>query len=211
LATGDTRGSDAAQNRSASLVLLLTLPFAAVFLAIPDTIMRGIFAHGHFDRNAAALSAVALAAYGVGLPGGALIRIFASTFYARHDTMTPARVTVTAIVVNVAFKVLFVWGLGFGIAGIALGTAIGAWVNAGLLAFLGVRRKLLRLDAHFRRSLLPAVLAAAVTGATAYGAVVLSRALPHPGGQIVPLFLAIVLSGVAYGAVVLLFRNRSAA
>jgi len=208
LALGDRAGSDAAQNRSASLVLLLTLPFAAVFLIIPDTIMRGIFAHGAFDRNAAALSAIALAAYGVGLPGGALIRIFASTFYARHDTMTPARVTVTAIAVNVAFKVLFVWGLGFGIAGIALGTAIGAWVNAGLLAFLGSRRQLLRLDAHFWGSLLPAVIAAAGTGAAAYGGVVLGRGLSHAGGQILPLFFAIVAASLAYGAIVLLFRHR---
>ena len=208
LALGDTKGSDAAQNRSASLVLLLTLPFAAVFLTIPDTIMRGIFAHGHFDRNAAALSAIALSAYGVGLPAMALVRVFASTFYARHDTITPVRATVTAIVVNIGFKVLFVWGLGLGIAGIALGTAIGAWVNVGLLALLGARRRLLRLDAHFWESLLPAVIAAVVAAAGAYGGVVLGRALHHAGGQILPLLLAIVASSLAYGAVLLLFRNR---
>jgi putative peptidoglycan lipid II flippase len=207
LALGDTEGSDDAQNRSASLVLLLTLPFAAVFLVIPDTIMRGIFAHGAFDRNAASLSAIALAAYGAGLPAMALVRIFASTFYARHDTMTPARVTVTAITVNIAFKILFVWGLGFGIAGIALGTSLGAWVNAGLLAFLGARRKLLRLNLHFWGSLLPAVLAAAVAGAAAYAGVALGGAL-HAGGQILPLLLAIASSSVAYAAVVVLFRNR---
>lgn len=208
LALGDREGSDAAQNRSASLSLLLTLPFAAVFLAIPDTIMRGIFAHGAFDRSAASLSAIALAAYGVGLPAMALVRIFASTFYARHDTMTPARVTVTAIAVNIALKVLLVWGFGLGIAGIALGTSLGAWVNAGLLALLGVRRKLLRLDAAFWDSLLPGVLAAAVAGAAAYAGVALGRVLPHPGGQILPLCLAVVAASLAYGAVVLLFRDR---
>jgi putative peptidoglycan lipid II flippase len=137
----------------------------------------------------------------------ALLRVVASTFYARHDTMTPARVTVMAIVVNIGCKVLFVWGLGFGIAGIALGTAIGAWVNVGLLAFFGSRRQLLRLDAHFWGSVLPAVIAAAVAGAAAYGGVVLARAFPHPGG-LLPLVLAIVASSLAYGAVVLLFRNR---
>jgi putative peptidoglycan lipid II flippase len=137
----------------------------------------------------------------------ALVRIFASTFYARHDTMTPARVTVTAITVNIAFKILFVWGLGFGIAGIALGTSLGAWVNAGLLAFLGARRKLLRLNLHFWGSLLPAVLAAAVAGAAAYAGVALGGAL-HAGGQILPLLLAIASSSVAYAAVVVLFRNR---
>ena len=47
---------------------------------------------------AATLAALALAAYGAGLPAMALVRIVASTFYARHDTLTPARATVTAIV-----------------------------------------------------------------------------------------------------------------
>src|ERR1700742_928133 len=51
LAVNDRAGSDAAQNRTAALSLLLTLPFAAVFVAIPDTIMRGIFVHGAFDKN----------------------------------------------------------------------------------------------------------------------------------------------------------------
>ena len=65
LALNDRAGSDSAQNNAAARSLLLTLPFAVVFLTIPDTIMRAIFAHGAFDANAAALSAIALAAYGV--------------------------------------------------------------------------------------------------------------------------------------------------
>ncbi|HWE05119.1 MAG TPA: murein biosynthesis integral membrane protein MurJ [Rhizomicrobium sp.] len=210
LALDDRSGSDDAQNRSAALSLLLTLPFAAVFVAIPDTIMRAIFAHGAFDRNAAALSAIALAAYGVGLPAMALVRIFASTFYARHDTMTPARATVIAIAVNIALKFLFVWGLHLGIAGIALGTSIGAWLNVGLLAFLGHRRNLLQLSADFRRSLVPVVLAGAATAIAAYAAVALGRHIVHAGGlhEVVLLCVAFVAGSLAYGAVVVLFRHR---
>src|ERR1700744_4240539 len=66
LAVGDRDGSDAAQNNTAAFSVLLTLPFAAVLVTIPDTIMRAIFAHGAFDKSAAALSAIALASYGVG-------------------------------------------------------------------------------------------------------------------------------------------------
>jgi len=210
LALNDRAASDAAQNRSASLSLLLTLPFTAVFLAIPDTIMRGIFAHGAFDKNAAALSAVALAAYGVGLPAMALVRIFASTFYARHDTMTPARVTVTAIAVNIALKLVFVWGLNLGVAGIALGTSVGAWLNVALLIFLGSRRDLLRFDAAFWRSLVPVVLAAAATAIAASSAVALGRHVLHQGAllQVALLCGAILASIAAYGGVVFLFRDR---
>jgi putative peptidoglycan lipid II flippase len=210
LALGDRAGSDAAQNRTASLSLLLTLPFAAVFLVIPDTIMRAIFEHGAFDKNAAELSAIALATYGVGLPAFALTRIFASTFYARHDTMTPARVTVTAIAANIAMKIVLVWGFHLGIAGIALGTSFGAWMNVGLLVFLGERRGLLQLNVDFWRSLLPVFLAGAGTAAAAYAAVQFGGYLLHASGlrQVILLAFAGVAGAVVYGAIVLLFRNR---
>jgi putative peptidoglycan lipid II flippase len=210
LAMDDRAGSDSAQNRSAALSLLLTLPFAAVFVAIPGTIMRAIFAHGAFDKNAAMLSAVALATYGVGLPAMALVRIFASTFYARHDTMTPARVTVTAIAANIALKIVFVWGLHLGIAGIALGTSLAAWANVGLLAFLGHRRELLRLNADFWRSLAPTVLAGSATAASAYAAVVLGGYFLHGVAlrEVALLGVAIFASTIAYSAVVVLFRAR---
>jgi putative peptidoglycan lipid II flippase len=207
LALGDRAGSDAAQNRSAALSLMLTLPFAAVFLTIPDTILRAIFAHGAFDRNAAAQSAVALAAYGVGLPAMALVRIFASTFYARHDTKTPARVTVSAIVVNIALKVVLVWGFGLGIAGIALGTSVAAWVNVASLAILGWRKELLQLSDQFWNALLPVVVAGAVTGAAAYAAVAAIRLLVH-GGSFFQLGAAIVAGGLTYICTVFVFRAR---
>lgn len=208
LALGDRAGSDAAQNRSAALSLLLTLPFATVFLVIPDTIMRAIFAHGAFDRKAAALSAIALASYGVGLPAMALVRILASTFYARHNTMTPARITVAAIGVNIALKFILVWGMGLGIAGIALGTSVGAWVNVALLAFIGGRRQLLRLGEAFRVSLMPVVLAATATGSAAWIAVALGSVLTPGGGQVLQLCLAIVAGSLAYVCVVFAFRSR---
>ncbi len=111
LAKDDRAGSDAAQNNAAALTLLLTLPFAAVFATIPDQIMTAIFAHGAFNAHAAAQAATALAAYGAGLPAMALVRIFASTFYARHDTATPARITFIAFGANIAMKLLLVWGV----------------------------------------------------------------------------------------------------
>lgn len=209
LAKGNKAGSDAAQNRSAVMVLLLTLPFAAVFVAIPGTIMRAFFAWGEYSQEAADLAAVALAAYGVGLPAMAMVRIVASTFHARHDTVTPARATVIAIVCNIVLKVALVWSAGLGIAGLALGTALGAWVNVGLLTWYGHSRALLAIEKAFVQALPPVLLAAAMTGVGAWvGAWYGARALPGPYADLAGLFSAMLGAGLLFVAAIAIFRGR---
>jgi putative peptidoglycan lipid II flippase len=209
LAKGDRAGSDAAQNRSAALTLLLTLPFAVTFLAIPGTIMRAVFAHGAFDAHAASLAALALAAYGAGLPAMALVRIVASTFYARHDTMTPARATVTAIIANIVLKVVFVWGFHLGVAGVALGTALGAWINVAILTWSGKSQTLLAIETAFMRALPAVLLAAIATGMGAWlGVRAASLVVQGHFADLAALAAAILCAGLFYGAVVLMFRNR---
>lgn len=209
LARGDHSGSSAAQNRSAAASLLLTLPFMAAFIAIPGTIMRAIFVHGAFDASAAALAALALAAYGVGLPAMALVRIVASTFYARYDTITPARATVTALVSNLILKLVFVWGFHLGVAGLALGTALGAWINVGILTWSGRSRALLAIETIFVRALPPALLAALATGVGAWiGARLGEGALPGRYSDIAALIGALVCASLGYGGLLLLFRHR---
>jgi putative peptidoglycan lipid II flippase len=204
LARGDAKGSHAAQNRSAAMSLLLTLPFMVAFIVIPDTIMSAYLAHGAFRHDAAAAAAAALAAYGIGLPAMAMIRIVQSTFYARHDTMTPVRATVTAVAINIAAKIFFVWGLHMGVAGIALGTAIGAWTNVGILIWLAKSRDLLAIEKIFVHALPAALLAALACGAGAWAGANLLKA--H--GDVVALAGAILLAGLGYGAMLFLFRTR---
>ena len=209
LAKGDTDGSSAAQNRSAAMSLLLTLPFMVTFLVIPGVIIRAVFLHGAFNREAAQLASWALMAYGAGLPAMALVRIVASTFYARHDTLTPARATVIALVSNITLKVLFVWALHWGVAGIALGTAVGAWVNVALLTWTGRSRALLAIEKQFLRALIPALLAALACGAGAWlGAGLGQMAMPGHYRDVAGLATAMLCAGLGYGAAVLVFRNR---
>ena len=204
LARGDVAGSHAAQNRSAAMSLLLTLPFIITFIVIPGTIMRAYLAHGAFNKGAATLAAAALVAYGLGLPAMAMIRIVQSTFYARHDTMTPVRATLAAIACNVGLKFVFVWGLGLGVAGIAMGTAAGAWINVALLTWLGRSRDLLSIEHQFLHALPASLLAALVTGAGAWaGANLLAG---H--GDVTALAAAIIGAALGYGAMLLLFRGR---
>ena len=116
-----------------------------------------------------------LAAYGLGLPAMALLRIVQSTFYARHDTLTPVRATITAIVSNILLKIVFVWGFHLGVAGVALGTALGAWINVGILTWLGRSRALLAIESVFVNALPPVLIAAIAAGAGAWIGVCASR------------------------------------
>jgi len=202
IAKGDEQGAQAAQNRSLALGLFLTLPFAAAFILVPQTIMRGIFAHGAFHIEAADMAAGALAAYGVGLPAFVMVRVIQAAFYSRHDTATPVRATLLAVAVNVGLKFLFVWGLGWGAFGVALGTSLGSWANVSLLLFLGVRRGLLRFDDTLLRSLGPSLLAAAATGLAALGGAMLTQQREISFG------LALVFGGAVYLGCGWLLRKR---
>jgi len=204
LAKGDTAGSNAAQNRSAAMSLLLTLPFMITFLLIPGTIIRAIFLHGAFNPQAAQLASWALMAYGAGLPAMAMLRIVQATFYARHDTMTPARSTVIALISNVLLKVIFVWGFSLGVAGLALGTALGAWINVALLTATGRSRALIAIETQFLRALPASLLAAIACGAGAWIGVFALRGQ----GDVAALVGAMAVAGLAYGGCLLLMRHR---
>jgi putative peptidoglycan lipid II flippase len=138
IAAGDVAGAHSAQNRSIGFTLAVTAPFVVAFLVMPDLIVSALFQRGAFDASAAQRAGSVLAAYAVGLPAVVLIRSAVASFYARSDTVTPLIASLTAVAVNVALKIVLTGP--FGAVGLALATAIGAWVNLGLLLWLAYRR-----------------------------------------------------------------------
>ena len=111
------------------------MPFVAAFLVVPDVIMRAMFARGAFTKADAAAAGATLAAYAIGLIPFVLIRSAVATFYARKDTATPVKAALTGVAVNVALKVVLMGSLAQ--VGLALATAVGAWIN--LLLVLALR------------------------------------------------------------------------
>ncbi len=159
LASGDASGAHAAQNRAIALTLALAAPFAVAFLVLPDLIVMALFGRGAFTPADAQASGAVLAAYATGLPAIVLIRSAVASFYARADTMTPLIASLTAVAVNVALKIILTGRLGA--PGLALATAIGAWVNLGLLAILAYRRDWAAPGRALVRSIAAIALAAA--------------------------------------------------
>ncbi|MCW2245897.1 putative peptidoglycan lipid II flippase [Azospirillum fermentarium] len=166
--SGDEAGAVDSQNRAIELTLLLTLPAAAAFLVSALPLISVLFQHGRFSAADAAASAATLQAYALGLPAMVVIRALVSGFYARHDTATPVRVALAAVAANVVLKLALMGPLAQ--VGLAVGTAVGAWVNAGLLALVLHRRGLFRVDARLRRHLPRLALATAGLAAALWGA-----------------------------------------
>src|SRR3981081_1671559 len=150
LAAGDRVGAMASQRRAFEFTLLFSVPFVAAFLTVPDVIMRAMFARGAFSKADAAAAGATLAAYAIGLIPFVLIRSAVATFYARKDTATPVRAALTGVAVNVALKIALMGTLAQ--VGLALATAVGAWVNLLLVIGFAVRRGYLDLDRVLMKS-----------------------------------------------------------
>jgi len=164
IAAGDEAGAADAQNRAIEFALLLAVPCVVAFLLVPDLIMRALFARGAFTTADAAAAGATLSAYALGLIPFVVIRSAVATFFARGDTMTPVKASLTAAVVNIAFKVMLMGALAQ--VGLALATAIGAWINLLLVLWFAARAGLMRFDHRLRQSLWKLAVAGAVLAAT---------------------------------------------
>ena len=151
LSADDHAGAGKAQRRAFDFTLLFSVPFVAAFLTVPEIIMRAMFARGAFSRADAVTAGATLAAYAIGLIPFVMIRSAVATFYARKDTATPVKAALTGVAVNVALKVALMGTLAQ--IGLALATAVGAWINLLLVLGFAVRRGYLDLDREWTKSL----------------------------------------------------------
>jgi putative peptidoglycan lipid II flippase len=97
-----------------------------------------LFDYGNFDAAALALTSDTLAFFLLGTAAHSMNVILARAFYSGHDTRTPVMVAVASVAINVAISVATVGALG--LSGLALGIAVGGWLEAIVLAFLLWRR-----------------------------------------------------------------------
>ncbi len=124
-------------------VLLIGAPATAGLVLLAGPMLATLFHYGEFSAHDVRMSSYSLMALAAGLLGYISIKIFAPAFYARQDTRTPVRIGVIAMLTNMALNVLLAFPLstvGMGHAGIALATALAAFLNAGLL-YRALRRQ----------------------------------------------------------------------
>ena len=209
LTANDHAGAARAQRRAFDFTLLFSVPFVAAFLTVPDVIMRAMFARGAFSKADAVTAGATLAAYAVGLVPFVMIRSAVATFYARKDTATPVKAALSGVAVNVALKVALMGTMAQ--IGLALATAVGAWINLLLVLGFAVRRGYLDLDREWIRTLMRfavsgIVLAAALWLTAGFASVYFAQMTAFRDET--ALLLLIVTGTFVYGFSILLLFGR---
>jgi len=209
IAAGDDAGAMASQRRAFEFTLLTSVPFVAAFITVPDVIMRAVFLRGAFTAADAAAAGATLAAYAVGLIPFVMIRSAVSAFYARKDTATPVKASLTGLAVNLALKVLLMGSLAQ--VGLALATATGAWINLLLVLGFAVRAGYLEFDRPLVQALLKflasgLILAAALWLSAKFAVVYLGQLRVFRDETV--LLVLIAVGAVVYGASIFLLFGK---
>jgi putative peptidoglycan lipid II flippase len=164
ITSGNSEAAAHTQNRALELALLIALPAAVALVVSATPLIRGVFQHGAFTAADTTGTAGALAAFALGVPAYVLIKVLTPGFYARQDTKTPVRIALVSMLFNLVGNLLSVLYLNAGFVGIAVSTAIAAWVNVILLYWWLHSRGHLQADARFKSKAIRIIAAGALMG-----------------------------------------------
>lgn len=129
-------------------VAYFLVPSVAVYLVLGDVVVAALYQTGAFGPVEVRLTWAILAAYALGMGASATSRLLSSAFYALGNTATPARVAVLRVTVALALGATLMFpldrfevgdSLRYGAVGLALGSAVAAWIELVVL-----RRRLAR-------------------------------------------------------------------
>jgi putative peptidoglycan lipid II flippase len=128
--------------RSINSLLLLLLPFAVGMMILREPLVRLVYQRGAFDETAAHLTVIALLFYAIGMPFLSVREIVLRAFYSLQDTLTPMKIGLATVALNVGLNLVLVKYLAHG--GLALGNSIATMVGFVILLWY-LRKKLGRI------------------------------------------------------------------
>lgn len=192
--------------RSINSLLLILVPFAVGMMILREPLVRAVYQRGAFDDNAAGLTMAAVFFYAVGMPFISVREIVLRAFYSLQDTLTPMKIALFTVALNVVLNLILVRYLAHG--GLALGSSIAAIAGFFILLWK-LRDKIGRIKATMMlASGLKIALAAALMGVVVFGELRWMQSLVGRG-MLFNLFslLCCSLSGIlVYGLLIKLLK-----
>jgi len=175
--------------------LLVAIPSSVGLIFLGHAIIRTLLERNAFTAEATATTVWTLRWYAVGLASMCAVKVLANTLYAFHDTWTPVRSAMVALVTNVILNSLLVWPMK--LAGLALATSISSTVNS-LHLYAAVRHRIGSFDEALPGWTARVLAASAGMGLVAWGiwrTGVQFAGITHPIG-LAALLLAAILAGM---------------
>ena len=125
-------------SRGLRMILMLNVPATLGLIALAEPIVSLLYERNRFGPADTVATAAALMFYAPGLLGYSAVKIASPTFYSLRDSRTPVIVSALSVAVNLSLNLALIRVLGY--SGLALGTALAAIFNAGVLLWLLHRR-----------------------------------------------------------------------
>ena len=200
--TGDIEGGKNSMSSAVRLILLITIPSMIGLTVLSDPIVDIAFGRGAFTPKDVEMTALALRFYSLALPAMSMNTLLNRVSYSLHDTRTPLYLGGLSVLLNIAFSLSLIYGIGMGHDGLALGLAIAT--NISVLVFFVLLND--RLDGIHIRSYLvtfiKTLIAAGVMGVVAhysyrYGVGI--SGFSYGVRKLIPLMISVILSILVYG------------
>lgn len=192
-------------RRGLRLSLYIGLPASAGLFLVRDDLTFVLLRGENFSLEGATRAASVLMGYSLAVWAYSANQLFVRAFYARGDTVTPVKVALGAMLVNLALNLTLIWVPGLREGALAWSTAISATLQMVVLARL-TRSKLLPeaplLDADTRRSVARSLVLTVAMSAGVGATLWLFPAPPVGEGDLThPLSIARLASAVGVGGV----------
>lgn len=117
-------------------VLFLVLPAAAILAILRIPVVRLVFGAREFPWEITVLTGRTLIAFSVGIAAGAVSLLLMRSFYAVRDSITPVKVSILTVALNVLLSLTFFFVFHLSIIGLAVAYSIANITNSLVLLYL---------------------------------------------------------------------------
>lgn len=138
--------------KSLRAILFFLIPSTAFLIVLRAQIVRLILGYGFFGWSDTKLATGTLGLFAISIVAQGLIPLFARTFYALHNTITPMITSIISIFVSIILGFLLSKGYigGFeGVRGLALAFSVGSWLNLIMLVVMLKKIKFKIIDLSY--------------------------------------------------------------
>jgi putative peptidoglycan lipid II flippase len=190
------------------LVVFLAVPASVGLIVLAEPLARLLFQRGEFTAEDSIRTARMIAWYSVGVWAYCALPVVVRGYYALNDRLTPVKVGLVAVALNLGLDLLLIWPLAE--AGLAVATASSACLQLILLVAVFSRGQVSLGWSALGSTILRTVPATCSMGLAAYGVLAMIQPTASLGNQLARVLVPFATAVAVYFAVYLVVGGREA-